>query len=450
MKEIDAEHRVFEISEWESVSLDGLALSPADLRLVEDVESQISIVELKSGLKISAQSWIGVLRFDNFEVRIVPKLAGENIGLIEMIEFTTGISGLKENVGVRTLDSQGCNLFDLLSLLFAKACERVSRIGLLNDYVVREDTIQVLRGRLLADRQVLRHFGQVDQLECRYDEFEKDIPENQVLSAVLAICARRVTEQSVKRSLRVMQSVFDEICDPSECDLESARHQIIYNRRNEHYREALDLAWLLANGLGIRDITESEKTRCFAFLIDMNTLFENFVYKVINHFIDKKEFRVLYQRKDRSIILNAITKRPYSSIIPDIMVESRGHDPVIRIPIDAKYKLYDARKIVPGDIYQCFLYAYAYKDFSLDMLPISLLVYPSSQDASQPIHLNIQGQDRGSAAEIIALPMSIPKVLKDINSGSHGVSMKMLFEIIQTAGCDDLSAEVSSITTVSE
>lgn len=438
MKVIDLEHRIFEISEWESFCLDGLELSPADLKLVEDVENQLTVVDLKSGLKISAQSWVGVLRFDNFEVRVVPKLAGENIGLIEMIEFTTGISGLKENVGVRTLDLQGCSLFDLLSLLFAKACEKVSRIGLLSDYVEREDTIQVLRGRFLADRQVLRHFGQVDQLECRYDEFEKDVPENQVLSAVLAICARRVTEQSVKRNLRVMKSVFDEICDLSKCELESARYQIIYNRRNEHYREALDLAWLLADGLGIRDITEAGKTRCFAFLIDMNTLFENFVYKAINHFIDKKDFRVLYQRKDRSIVWNAITKRPYSSIIPDIMVESRGHDPVMRIPIDAKYKLYDARKIAPSDIYQCLLYAYAYKNSSLDMLPISLLIYPSSQDASQPIHLNIHGQEKNATAEIIALPMSIPKVLRDINSGSQGISMKWLFETIQATTGDNM------------
>jgi 5-methylcytosine-specific restriction enzyme subunit McrC len=183
MKVIDSKRQIFEISEWGSILLDGIELSPADSKLVKDVENQVSIVELKSGLKISAQSWIGVLRFDNFELRIVPKLAGENIGLIEMIEFTTGISGLKENVGMITLDTQGNNLFDLLSLLFAKACEKVSRIGMLSDYVEREDTLKVLRGRLLPDRQALRHYGQVDQIECRYDEFEKDIPENQVLSA---------------------------------------------------------------------------------------------------------------------------------------------------------------------------------------------------------------------------------------------------------------------------
>jgi len=432
MKVIDAERHVFEMSEWGGHSFDGLELSPSDSKLVEDVANQVSIVELKSGVKVSAKSWIGVLRFDNFELRIVPKLAGENIGLIEMIEFTTGISGLKENVGVRTLDAQGNSLFDLLSLLFAKACEKVSRIGLLSDYVEREDTLQVIRGRLLVDRQVLQHYGQVDKLECRYDEFEKDIPENQVLSAVLGICARKVNEQSVKRNLRVMQSVFDEICDHSKCDLESARYQIIYNRRNEHYREALDLAWLLIDGLGIRDITESGKTRCFAFLIDMNTLFENF------------KCRVLYQRKDRSIIWNAITNRPYSSIIPDLMVESRGIDPVTRVPIDAKYKLYDTRKISPGDVYQCFMYAYAYKDSLTGKVPISLLIYPSSKETTQPIHLRIQSSKEGAAAEIIAISLSIPKVLKDIKSGAPGASMESIMEIIQTAISDGLSDVISS------
>ena len=417
MKVIDAKKQIFEISEWESIPLNGIELSPADSKLVKDIENQVSIVELKSGLKITATSWIGVLRFDNFELKIVPKLAGENIGLIEMIEFTTGITGLKENVGVRTLDTQGNNLFDLLSLLFAKACEKVSRIGILSDYVEREDSLNVLRGRLLADRQVLRHFGQVDQIECRYDEFEKDIPENQVLSAVLRICSRKAHEQSVKRSLRIMQSTFDEICDHSECDMESARHQIFYNRRNEHYREALDLAWLLIDGLGIRDITEAGKTRCFAFLIDMNMLFENFVYKVINHFIEKKKFRVQYQRKDRSIIWNAITSRPYSSIIPDIMVESRWLDPVLRIPIDAKYKLYDTRKISPSDIYQCFMYAYAYEDESKQISPHAFLVYPASEKDFNPSHLKIQHRSQKTEAHIFAFPISIPTILLNIKTG---------------------------------
>lgn len=436
MKVIDAERQIFEMSEWERHTFYGLELSPADKKLVEDVTNQVSIVELKSGVNISVKSWIGVLRFDDFELRIVPKLAGENIGLIEMIEFTTGISGLKENVGVRTLDAEGKSLFDLLSLLFAKACEKVTRIGLLSDYVEREDTLQVVRGRLLVDKQALRHYGQVDKLECRYDEFEKDIPENQVLSAALEVCARKVNAQSVKRNLRVMQSVFDEVCDHSKCDLASTQNQIIYNRRNERYREAIEIAWLLINGLGIRDITEAGKTRCFAFLIDMNTLFENFAYKVINHFIDKQKYRVLYQRKDRSIIWNAGTNRPYSSIIPDVIVESRGLDPVMRAPIDAKYKLYDTRKISPGDVYQCFMYAYAYKDSLTGKVPISLLIYPSSKETTHPIHLRIQSPTKTATAEIIAISLDIPKVLKDIKSGAPGVSMERIMKILHTAICD--------------
>src|SRR5262249_10585356 len=144
-------------------------------------EGRLVVDELRTGVRVTARSWVGVVRFERFEVRVVPKLAGGNLGLVEMIEFATGLDALRRSSSARLLHTKNTGLMDLLALLLAEASEAILRGGVLADYVEREDEIAVLRGRLLGDQQLLRRFGQIDRLVCRFDEHEQDIVENQLL-----------------------------------------------------------------------------------------------------------------------------------------------------------------------------------------------------------------------------------------------------------------------------
>jgi len=55
-----------------------------------------------------------------------------------------------------------------------------------------EEEIPVVRGRLLVQKQILKRFGRIDRLECRYDEYLTDTVENRILLAALAACAKKV------------------------------------------------------------------------------------------------------------------------------------------------------------------------------------------------------------------------------------------------------------------
>ena len=310
--------------------IDGENLTPSDQRLKEELESgeegRLLVDELRAGVRITARSWVGVVRFERFEVRVVPKLAGDNIGLVEMIEFATGLDSLRRSSSARSLHAEGTGLFDLIALLLAEGTELILRGGLLADYVEREDELPVLRGRLLGDQQVLRRFGQVDRLVCRFDEHEQNIVENQLLAAALSRCSTRVTHESVRRRVRRLLAIFQEACRPDDLDLEGIRHRMTYHRLNEHYRNPHALAWLILDGLGTRDVLVTGETNCFAFLIDMNRLFEMFVFRLVDTLLAGSAMRVHYQRADRSIILNASTGQPYARVVPDILVERSTAD----------------------------------------------------------------------------------------------------------------------------
>jgi 5-methylcytosine-specific restriction enzyme subunit McrC len=147
--------------------------------------------------------------------------------------------------------------------------------------------------------------------------------------------------------------------------------------------------------------------------------------------VAKADVRVHYQRADRSIILNASTGQPYARVIPDILVERRGPGAETRLAIDAKYKLYDERKLSSGDVYQSFLYAYAYGNTGGQSLPSALVIYPSSGGGSQAVRLRIRSAQTLAAAEILALGLSIPGILAEVTAQTQGPVTKGLTQAIQ-------------------
>jgi 5-methylcytosine-specific restriction enzyme subunit McrC len=423
----------FDVAEWHTRLIDGQSLSDADRRLKQDLENgdegRLVVDELRTGVRVTARSWVGVVRFERFELRVVPKLAGDNLGLVDMIEFATGLGALRRSASTRTLQAEGAGLVDLIALLLAEGTEAILRGGLLADYVEREDDLPVVRGRLLADQQVLRCFGRVDRLVCRFDEQEHDILENRLLAAALGKCATRVSHESVRRRVRRQLAILQGMCRPDMLNLEAARGGITYHRLNEHYRDAHALAWILLDGLGTQDVLAPGGTRCFAFLIDMNRLFEMFVYRLVDRLLAGTGLRVHYQRGDRSIILNALTNQPYSRVVPDVLVDTVAV-PAARVAIDAKYKLYDERKLSSGDVYQSFLYAYAYGGGGA-LLPAALLVYPTSTQSGRSVRLRIRSAQKVAAAEVLALGLSIPDALAEIRRGVRGPATGAIVEAVQ-------------------
>jgi 5-methylcytosine-specific restriction enzyme subunit McrC len=123
----DALLPTFELGEWQSRLFEGEALTPVDHQLEQNLEAgeegRLLVDELRSGVRVTARSWVGVVRFERFEVCVVPKLAGGDLGLVEMIEFATGLDALRRASSARTLHAEGAGLVDLLALLLAEAAE---------------------------------------------------------------------------------------------------------------------------------------------------------------------------------------------------------------------------------------------------------------------------------------------------------------------------------------
>jgi len=82
------------LSEWQTGHLANVTLCAADHRLAQQLsgeQGRLAVDELRTGVRVTAYSWVGLVRFADFEVRIEPKLTGDNINLVAMLALTTGL-----------------------------------------------------------------------------------------------------------------------------------------------------------------------------------------------------------------------------------------------------------------------------------------------------------------------------------------------------------------------
>ena len=412
--------RYITISEWQTAYEDGIALSEGDRGLCEQLRTraQIVIEEMRSGVRVETKGWVGVVQLEQLEIRVSPKLAGDAIGVARLLAFTRGLAGLERRNGANWITHDtSSTLLELLAQLLAEEVERVVRLGVHSDYVAHEEELAAIRGRFLPDRQALLRMGRLDRVWCRFDELESDVDDNRLLALALHVAARRVRHEKLHRRLRYLTALFDEICDSSKY-VYAESDPPIYDRQNEHYRDAHSLAALILQGAGVDDAFAARgNLRSFAFLLDMNSLFEEFVWRLIYRLFAPPDFRVESQEKNWSVLLNATTNRPYRSIRPDVVVH-RSAPYSASVAVDAKYKRYDLVDASSADLYQGLLYAQAYRNEQSAQFPTAMLVYPASQEIVDVDRVHLRRPNTSVAAELSIIGLPVRRTLETIDAPS--------------------------------
>jgi 5-methylcytosine-specific restriction enzyme subunit McrC len=168
------------------------------------------------------------------------------------------------------------------------------------------------------------------------------------------------------------------------------------------------VALLLLRNLRLGDFYGTGSATAFAFLIDIDRLFENFVSRLVGTALEGR------QASSSSILVDAATGRSYKAVRPDFLLE----DPAARarLPLDCKYKLYDRRQIDPGDIYQTFLYAYAYR-VHREVLPSAMILYPADDMAGAGrVQLAVVEHSNVQAARLRSYSLPVARLADQVAS----------------------------------
>ncbi|MEV0221087.1 hypothetical protein [Streptomyces sp. NPDC050704] len=400
------------LREYETRVVEGVRLSAADRALCagEQLARRLQVRELAGGrLELTAGPCVGVVRLDACEIRVLPKYLGEELDVLRMLEYAAG-RGLPALDAARTVREGAPHLRDVVALLVTEHCERLLAHGVRRDYVTAEDELPVVRGRLLADRQILRHYGRLDLLACRFDEHDTDIVDNRLCAAAVDLAARTARSPAVRARARRAAAQFAQVAPTRLDDLRTALAGLDYHRHNSHYEGAHRWAALLLSGGGIADLFASGPLASRAFLIDMNVLFESFATQLLREASAGTGFTVRDQSRHRGVLRDERTGRHYSEVRPDVLISgSRDGEPVSR-PVDIKYKLYDGRKLGTPDLYQAFLYAQALARQPRGGTPTCVLLHPGGVSAPRE-SVAVRRWDGSTSARVRSVALDLPSVL---------------------------------------
>ena len=317
---------------------------------------------------------VGTLAMPNRTVEILPKIDGDDPrawkALTRMLLVAEGIKISDDELA--TFASQRYGLLEILIQLFASRLNSSVQRGLPRRYLVREDDLSLLRGKLDITRQFTRHAVRPDRLACRYDELSENTPLNRVLKATV-ICLFQVARSAVSiRFLRELRVRFNEVGDTQFPFHEPVKLDRTNTTFHELYRFAL--LFLKENWQS----TTYGKDKGFSLLFPMNELFEKFIGQSLKRALGY-EYDVSLQNCQHS----ALMRKNNGGIFwlrPDAVIKTKSNGSVVIL--DTKWKKLDSEKtaldVKTSDIYQMLAYRQAYNARHL------ILLYPWYESLNRP------------------------------------------------------------------
>jgi 5-methylcytosine-specific restriction enzyme subunit McrC len=325
--------------------------------------------------ELRARGVVGVIAADGCALEILPKIdfPGEKgstaTGNIRrrLVHMLAVALNLKIDAGqVTALDWQRETLLEILIRLFSEKLVDAVRQGMPRRYVQHADDLPVLRGRLDITRQFTVLATEPSRLACRYDALTTDIALNQIMKAAVVRLARIARTADNQRRLRELAFAYADVAGVRISVLRW--DQVLLDRTNDRWRELLNLARLL---LGDRfQTTSAGGTDGFSLLFEMNTLFEEYVARMLKRALADTDLRVVSQG-GRLYCLEADDRSGLFQTRPDILV--KHGDEVVQI-IDTKWKRIAVRMDDPkrgvsqDDVYQMMAYGQLYKCDRLTLL----------------------------------------------------------------------------------
>ena len=341
------------------------------LKNSDENASFLSIGSGSGGKFIQARNYVGVLQTKSgLTIEILPKIADKNnterskAVLIKMLKTLKNFPFKNSNLA--NLKTQNLPLLEIFISMFLCELEALVKKGIKSDYIMLEDNLKFLKGKLNINEQIKRNSIHKERFYVEYSEFLNDIKINQIIKTTLKFLYKKSNSSKNQQKIRELLFIFDEVSTCS--DYKNFFTNYALNRQVKHYEQTL--LWCKIFLLGNSFTPHKGDDLAFALLFDMNALFESYV----GNFIKKKYTNVSLQHSEKYLIENPKGFK----LRPDIFLEGKfiadTKWKIIRQDINESEKKY---KISQADLYQLYAYGKKYECGNL------YLIYPKIDGARQ-------------------------------------------------------------------
>ena len=297
---------------------------------------------------LKARQYCGILNFDNQDFYILPKIANhndeQNLNIfIYMLMYAYNINLSNEQIA--SCQNQKHSILEVFVQMFASNLLNELKKGIYKEYITQQDNLPVLKGKYLINENLKYNFTK-NKIYCEYDEFSPNNNLNQFFLYAIKYLQKFVKD---KKLLKQCELIFDEV-EYKSVDINKL-DRIHFNRLNQRFKTSFEIAILLLKQ-SIPLFSQDKKS--FAFLFDMNILFEKFIARIVKELDDNA--KIQNQDNFNDLILK-----------PDIILKNQI--------IDTKYKkIKSIEDIKQSDKLQAFAYGVNYGADNV------MLLYPRHLD----------------------------------------------------------------------
>ena len=354
------------------------ALTEAHIEVMPSLEEE-------GAYRLRPSSYVGAVNIGDLVVIVRPKV------LIDRVMFMIAYSMDPKNWRSDAVElDRDDDILEGVALAFAHRTRSAIQRGLLQGYRREEEALNIVRGRIRFEDQISRRFGIPFPMEVAYEEFTEDIEKNRLLkTAIQRLGHTYLRSGAVRREVSRLRPAFTTV------GIGSYRMGLLpevgYTRLDEHYRPAVELARLIIENSTLE--LRSGEVVGAAFLVDMNKVFERFLYVALREELGLSESA---WRHGADLPLDEgrrIHMKPDLSWWSADMAKRRTR---LIFVGDAKYKNLDLPGFEHSDIYQTLAYCTAAD------LPSGLLVYAAGEGEPGIYHI----REAGKTIEVLSLNLS--------------------------------------------
>lgn len=293
------------------------------------------------------------------------------------------------------------NIHDMFAAILGKGVASQLKQGLYREYILQEEELSVLRGKLNIQGTIRNKIQHKQKLSCEYDELSENNLLNQILKTTMQILVRQKNvKQEHKVVLKKNLVFFDnvDVIEPGQIKWDRIRYQ----KNNQSYRMLMNVCYLVITGLILS--TDKGEVKLATFLDDraMHSLYEKFILEYYRY--HHPEYKANPDTIPWDIDDGMIEFLP--AMVTDITLKHGGRTLII----DAKYyahtmqSQYDVQSIHSGNLYQVFTYV---KNLDKDNTGnvAGMLLYAKTQEQITPNNKYSMG---GNTIWVKTLDLNLP------------------------------------------
>lgn len=369
------------INEYSEVKIDDCYLDKLQAYLkCQNLDSVLKVT--RHGIK--ANSWVGVIKYKNLHLEILPKLISADVNndnkisedersiilknLIFMLSYTKKLD-IKTNDNAK-LAAEKNPFIEILIREFATSLfESLKRLTP-KRYVREEENLNYLKGKIKFSENIRYNCTNQAKFYCEYDEFSENNLLNQLFLFV-STCLYNISNSSYNK--KTLKFIINYYSDISFVRFDKFKvRKIKLTRNQELFKKPFKLAKMFVEQASV-DLSKN-KFENITLVWDMNKLFEEFVYEILK----RQTSLSVSAQKGKRLLKNVDSKIRNTYV--DILITKPQ-----KIVVDTKYKeLQSIKDFDNKDAFQVITYCLLHNTNK------AVLIYPEfDNDINKNYELNI-------------------------------------------------------------